>query len=187
VNFFTQPCALRCRRSSYARTTGTRLFSSRSKPAPLRECPFVACAVHRRRFPVDEAPTRQSAPAGSNRSHMEVTEVAEAFDWRSRIVTGANVPGRTRVKRRASLDKGPMCRPTPTAISGKAEHGWAVEAKITRRCYTGVWRRACTQGKRTKHGKPKAWSANTGSPVRDRAGRPGVGGEVRSTAGPEAG
>jgi hypothetical protein len=40
----------------------------------------VLKAVQRRRFPVGASPTRQTAPAGSNRSSHGGNEVAEAFD-----------------------------------------------------------------------------------------------------------
>ena len=37
------------------------------------------CAVRRRRFPVGESPTRQSAPSGSYRSSRGGNETVEAF------------------------------------------------------------------------------------------------------------
>src|SRR6516162_10698273 len=51
------------------------------------EWPESACAVKRRRFPVGARPTRRFAPAGSNRSSHGGNEMAEAFDWRSQLVT----------------------------------------------------------------------------------------------------
>jgi hypothetical protein len=51
-------------------------------------------------------------------------------------------------------------------------HRYKVDTKTrtSRRC-AGVVAAACTQGKRTKHGKPKARSATTNRrPVRDRPG-----------------
>ena len=44
------------------------------------EWPESACAVKRRRFPVGARPTRQFAPAGSNRSSHGGNEMAEAFE-----------------------------------------------------------------------------------------------------------
>ena len=41
--------------------------------------PFWVCAVTRRRFPVGASPTRQTAPAGSNRSRHGGNEMSEAF------------------------------------------------------------------------------------------------------------
>ena len=41
--------------------------------------PSLVCAVIRRRFPVGASPTRQTAPAGSNRSSYGGDEMAEAF------------------------------------------------------------------------------------------------------------
>src|SRR3954470_12481949 len=40
------------------------------------EGPFTACAVQRRRFPVDASPTRRFAPAGSDRSSHGGNEMA---------------------------------------------------------------------------------------------------------------
>jgi|SRR5713101_5250574 len=42
-------------------------------------CPQWVCAVKRRRVPVGANPTRQTAPAGSNRSSHGGDEMAEAF------------------------------------------------------------------------------------------------------------
>jgi len=44
----------------------------------LAQSPLLACAVLRRRFPVGASPTRQSAPAGSNRSNCGGNKVVEA-------------------------------------------------------------------------------------------------------------
>jgi hypothetical protein len=40
---------------------------------------LMACAVQRRRYSVGANPTRQNAPAGSNRSNYEGNEMVEAF------------------------------------------------------------------------------------------------------------
>jgi hypothetical protein len=40
--------------------------------------PYLVCAVQRRRFPVGARPTRQPAPAGSNRSNYGGNEMVEA-------------------------------------------------------------------------------------------------------------
>src|SRR5712675_1669073 len=50
-----------------------------------------------------------------------------------------------------------------------------VERRLRPRCYTGVLAAACTQGKRTKHGKPQGVVSDDQPEAREgQAGRPGV-------------
>src|SRR5258707_1291170 len=51
----------------------------------------------------------------------------------------------------------------------------SARAKTTPRCYTGVLAAACTQGKRTQHGKPQGVVSDDQPEAREgQAGRPGV-------------
>jgi hypothetical protein len=47
--------------------------------AELVDCPVLACAVQRRRFPSGCKPHPATAPAGSNRSNRGGNEAVEAF------------------------------------------------------------------------------------------------------------
>jgi hypothetical protein len=48
----------------------------------INDVSYAICAVTRRRFPVGASPTRQTAPAGSNRSSYGGDEIAAAFGMR---------------------------------------------------------------------------------------------------------
>src|SRR6266478_4549769 len=67
-----------------------------------------------------------------------------------------------------------MCRPTRPGYRGRLI--WlGARAKITPSCCTGVVAAACTQGKRTQHGKPRGEVRDDQPDAREgRAGRPGV-------------
>src|SRR5271166_5794211 len=75
------------------------------------------------------------------------------------------------------------CAGRPDDVFGEGCHGWVRRAKTTPSRCTGVVAAARTQGKRTQHGKPHAWTGMTNrTPARERPGAAWGGGEVRSTA-----
>src|SRR5271157_3229597 len=67
-----------------------------------------------------------------------------------------------------------MCRPTRTPFRGRLI--WPGDrATSTPSCCTGVVATACTQGKRTQHGKPHGVVRDDQPDAREgQAGRPGV-------------
>src|SRR4029077_19847617 len=75
------------------------------------------------------------------------------------------------------------CAGRPGRGTGEGWHGWATRAKTTPSRCTGVVAAACTQGKRTQHGKPLCVIRDdqTGRPRGTGRARWG-GGEARSTA-----
>ena len=82
---------------------------------------------------------------------MEVTKwlkppVKRATKWWQRECAGRNVS-----ERRASLEKD-VAQADPTTLSGKADTTGGESKKDLSRC-AGVVVTACTQGKRTQHGK----------------------------------
>src|ERR1700689_4410641 len=130
--------------------------------------PLMACAVQRRRFPVGASPTRQPLQPEAIGAVMEVTKWLKPSISVSRIGDSASVQAATRVNvEQASKRK--MCRPTRLPYRGRLKQ--LVElSESTASCYTGVLAAACTQGKRTQHGKPQARSAMTNrTPARDRS------------------
>jgi len=76
--------------------------------------------------------------------------------------------------RRASLEKDDA-QADPTTLSGKADTaGWSERSSTPRRC-AGVVATACTQGKRTQHGKPQSVVSEDQPEAREgQAGRLGV-------------
>jgi len=70
--------------------------------------------------------------------------------------------------------KKPTCRPTRQGYRGRLI--WlGARAKITPSCCTGVVAAACTQGKRTQHGKPQGEVSDDKPDAREgQAGRPEV-------------
>src|SRR3981081_3942379 len=82
--------------------------------------------------------------------------------------------GRNASERRASLEKD-NAQADPTAISGKADTAGGSEQRNTLSRCAGVLATACTQGKRTKHGKPQGVVSDDQPEAREgQAGRPGV-------------
>src|SRR6266704_5658873 len=73
-----------------------------------------------------------------------------------------------------SISKKPTCRPTRQGYRGRLI--WlGARAKITPSCCTGVVAAACTQGKRTQHGRPQGEVRDDQPDTREgQAGRPGV-------------
>src|SRR5258706_3991986 len=74
----------------------TRSLARRKPPKPT-QCPFLACAVQRRRFPVGESPTRQSLQPEAIGAVMEVTKWLKPSISVSRIGDSASVQAATRV------------------------------------------------------------------------------------------
>src|SRR6201982_542630 len=67
------------------------------------------------------------------------------------------------------------CAGGPGRETGEGWHGWATRAKTTPSRCTGVVATACTQGKRTQHGKPQGVASDDQPDAREgQAGRPGV-------------
>src|SRR5229473_3299375 len=138
-----------------------------------RRCPFVACAVERRRFPVGASATRQPLQPEAIGAVMEVTKWLKPSISVSRIGDSASVQAATRVNVEQA-SKRTMCGPTRQGYRGRLI--WlGARAKITPRCYTGVLAAACTQGKRTQHGKPHGEVSDDQPDAREgQVGRRGV-------------
>src|SRR5712671_2291097 len=67
------------------------------------------------------------------------------------------------------------CAGRPGRGTGEGWHGWVTRAKSTPGRCTGVVAAACTQGKRTQHGKPLCVIGDDQPDAREgQAGRPGV-------------
>src|SRR6476660_4921671 len=67
------------------------------------------------------------------------------------------------------------CAGRPGRGTGEGWHGWATRAKTTPSRCTGVVAAACTQGKRTQHGKPHCVIRDDQPDAREgQAGRAGV-------------
>jgi hypothetical protein len=112
---------------------------------------------------------------------MEVTKWLKPSECGSRISDRASVQAVTRVNAEQA-SKRTMCRPTRQPFRGRLTRLDARAKTTSRRC-TGVVAAACTQGKRTQHGKPHGVVRDDQPDTREgSAGRHGVGGEVRSTA-----
>ena len=76
-------------------------------------------------------------------------------------------------ERRASLEKDDV-QADPIAVSGKADTSGRKSKTTSARC-TGVLAAACTQGKRTQHGKPHCVIRDDQPDAREgQAGRTGV-------------
>ena len=103
---------------------------------------------------------------------MEVTKWLKASISVSRIGDSASVQAATRVNAEQSL-KRTMCRPTRQPFRGRLIR--VNERSSTPRRCAGVVAAACTQGKRTKHGKPQGVVSDDQPEAREgQAGRPGV-------------
>ena len=77
-------------------------------------------------------------------------------------------------ERRASLEKD-NAQADPTTLSGKADTAGVSERISTSSRCAGVVATACTQGKRTQHGKPRGVVSDDQLEAREgQAGRPGV-------------
>src|ERR1700692_4446262 len=104
---------------------------------------------------------------------MEVTKWLKPSISVSRIGDSASVQAATR-ERRAILEKD-NAQVDPTTLSGKTDTSGRNERSDTFRRCAGVVAAACTQGKRTKHGKPQGVVRDDQPEAREgQAGRPGV-------------
>jgi hypothetical protein len=129
--------------------------------------------VRRRRFPVGARPTRQPLQPEATGAVMEVTKWLKPSESVSRIGDSASVQAVTRVNAEQA-SKRTMRRPTRQPFRGRlTRRGWMSE-ECPRRC-AGVVATACTQGKRTQHGKPQGVVRDDQPDAREgQAGRPGV-------------
>jgi hypothetical protein len=129
--------------------------------------------VTRRRFPVGVSPTRQPLQPEATGAAMEVTKWLKPSECVSRIGDSASVQAATRVNAEQS-SKRTMCRPTRQPFRGRLIRLDGRAKNMSSRC-TGVVAAACTQGKRTKHGKPQGVIKDDQPDAREgQAGRPGV-------------
>src|SRR5262252_6672265 len=97
-------------------------------------------------------PHPATAPAGSNRSSYGGDEIAEAFGMRATNWWQRECAGRNASERRASLEKDDA-QADPTGFSGKADTAGLPSGNHTPSRCAGVVATACTQGKRTQHGR----------------------------------
>ncbi len=81
-------------------------------------CPFLACAVERRRFPVGASPTRQPLQPEAIGAVMEATKWLKPSISVSRIGDSASVQAATRVNAEQA-SKRTMCRPTRLPYRGR--------------------------------------------------------------------
>jgi hypothetical protein len=150
--------------------------SSERPPQPnhqFAERPSWVCAVTRRRFPVGASPTRRPLQPEATGAVMEVTKWLKPSVSGSRMGDRASVQAATRVNAEQA-SKRTMCRPTRRPFRGRLIR-LGDRAKTTPRRCTGVVAAACTQGKRSQHGKPQDVARDGQPDTREgSAGRPGV-------------
>jgi hypothetical protein len=104
---------------------------------------------------------------------MEVTKWLKPSISVSRIGDSASVQAATRVNAEQS-SKRTMRRSTRQPYRGRLTRLDEMSEAMFRRC-AGVVAAACTQGKRTKHGKPQGVVSDDQPEAREgQAGRPGV-------------
>src|ERR1700746_1344354 len=114
----------------------------------------MTCAVERRRFPVGASPTRQPLQPEAIGAVMEATKWLKPSISVSRVGDSASVQAVTRVNAEQS-SKRTMRRPTRQPFRGRLIRlGEAERSSTPSRC-AGVVATACTQGKRTQHGRPQ--------------------------------
>jgi hypothetical protein len=106
---------------------------------------------------VGENPTRQNAPAGSNRSNCGGNEAVEAFGDQRVTKYGdvASVQAVTRVNAEQA-SKRTMRGPTRSPNRGRLTCLGEQEQAMIPAAAPGYVATACTQGKRTQHGKPQS-------------------------------
>ena len=139
-----------------------------------RKCLLWGCAVTRRRFPVGANPTRQPLQPEAIGAVMEATKWLKPSISVSRIGDSASVQAVTRVNAEQS-SKRTMRRPTRQPFRGRLIRLGESRAKSTTSRCAGVVATACTQGKRTQHGKPHGVVSDDQPEAREgQAGRLGV-------------
>src|SRR6202171_5675922 len=89
-----------------------------ARPAASHPCPFLACTVTRRRFPVGASPTRQPLQPEAIGAVMEVTKWLKPSISVSRIGDSASVQAATRVNAEQA-SKRTMGRPTRLPYRGR--------------------------------------------------------------------
>src|SRR5260221_5128977 len=105
---------------------------------------------------------------------MEETKCLKPSGSGSRIGDRASVQAATRVNAEQA-SKRTMCRPTRQPFRGRLTRMGEFRARTTPICCTGVVAAACTQGKRTQHGKPHCVIRDDQPDAREgQAGRSGV-------------
>src|SRR6202048_3175342 len=140
----------------------------------ITHCPHRVCAVQRRRFPVGENPTRQSLQPEAIGAVMEVTKWLKPSISVSQIGDSASVQAATRVNAEQS-SKRTMRRSTRQPYRGRLIRLDENERSDTSRRCAGVVAAACTQGKRTQHGKPHGVVSDDQPHAREgQVGRRGV-------------
>jgi hypothetical protein len=143
-------------------------------PRPRLNARCRVCAVTRRRFPVGASPTRQPLQPEATGAGMEATKCLKPSGSGSRIGDRASVQAATRVNAEQA-SKRTMCRPTRQPFRGRLTRMGEFRARTTPICCTGVVAAACTQGKRTQHGKPHCVIRDDQPDAREgQAGRSGV-------------
>ena len=108
----------------------------------------------RRRFPVGASPTRQPLQPEATGAVMEETKWLKPSVSVSRIGDSASVQAVTRVNAEQA-SKRTMRRPTRRPFRGRLIRLGEVERSSTPSRCAGVVATACTQGKRTQHGRPQ--------------------------------
>src|SRR4029077_17078677 len=132
------------------------------------------CAVTRRRFPVGANPTRQPLQPEATGAAVEVTKWLKPSECVSRIGDSASVQAVTRVNAEQT-SKRTMRRSTRQPYRGRLTRRGANERSSAPSRCAGVVATACTQGKRTKHGKPQSVVSDDQPEAREgQAGRSGV-------------
>jgi hypothetical protein len=130
--------------------------------------------VTRRRFPVGANPTRQPLQPEAIGAVMEATKWLKPSISVSRIGDSASVQAVTRVNAEQS-SKRTMRRPTRQPFRGRLIRLGESRARSTTSRCAGVVATACTQGKRTQHGKPHGVVSDDQPEAREgQAGRLGV-------------
>src|SRR6185369_9316934 len=116
---------------------------------------------------------RQPLQPEATGAAMEVTKWLKPSDSASRIGDGASVQAVTRVNAEQA-SKRTMRRPTRRPFRGRLTRLGERAKNTPSRC-AGVVAAACTQGKRTQHGKPRGVVSDDQPDAREgQAGRPGV-------------
>jgi hypothetical protein len=131
---------------------------------------LLACAVIRRRFPVGVSPTRRRLQPEATGATVEVTKRLKPSVKRATKYGGsASVQAVTQVNAEQA-SKRTMRGPTRLPYRGRLIRLGKRADEAPSRC-AGVVATACTQGKRTQHGRPQGvvWRTNR-TPARDGPG-----------------
>ena len=119
-------------------------------------------------------PTRQPLQPEATGAVMEVTKWLKPLVSVSRMGDSASVQAVTRVNAEQA-SKRTMRRPTRQGYRGRLTRLGSDERSSTPSRCAGVVAAACTQGKRTQHGKPQGVVGGDQPEAREgQAGRPGV-------------